>query len=57
MFKRLHTHKEFEGTGIGLAIVKKAAIKLGGSVRLESAAGCGSTFIVTLPVDERNRQQ
>lgn len=54
MFKRLHTHKEFEGTGIGLAIVKKATVKLGGSVRIESAVGSGSTFIVTLPVDERN---
>jgi signal transduction histidine kinase len=57
MFKRLHTHKEFEGTGIGLAIVKKAAIKLGGTVRIESAAGCGSTFIVTLPIDERIKAQ
>lgn len=54
MFKRLHTHKEFEGTGIGLAIVKKAAIKLGGSVRIESEVGCGSTFLVTLPAVERN---
>lgn len=54
MFKRLHTHKEFEGTGIGLAIVKKAAIKLGGSVRIESEVGCGSTFLVTLPAIERN---
>jgi signal transduction histidine kinase len=49
MFKRLHTHKEFEGTGIGLAIVRKAAVKLGGSVRIESEAGCGSTFLLTLP--------
>jgi light-regulated signal transduction histidine kinase (bacteriophytochrome) len=48
MFKRLHTHKEFAGTGIGLAIVKKAAVKLGGSVRIESEAGSGSTFFVTL---------
>lgn len=54
MFKRLHTHKEFEGTGIGLAIVKKATVKLGGAVRIESTVGSGSTFIVTLPVDERN---
>lgn len=57
MFKRLHTHKEFEGTGIGLAIVKKAAVKLGGSVRIESEVGCGSTFLVTLPTVERNEQQ
>ncbi len=57
MFKRLHTHKEFEGTGIGLAIVKKAAVKLGGSVRIESEVGSGSTFLVTLPAVERNIQR
>jgi signal transduction histidine kinase len=53
MFKRLHTHKEFEGTGIGLAIVKKAVIKLNGSVRLESEVGEGSTFFITLPLSEK----
>ena len=52
MFKRLHTHKEFEGTGIGLAIVKKAVAKMHGSVRVESEPGAGSTFIVTLPLAE-----
>jgi two-component system, NtrC family, sensor kinase len=57
MFKRLHTRKEFEGTGIGLAIVNKAAVKLGGSVRIESEAGSGSTFLVTLPAAERNEQR
>lgn len=53
MFKRLHTHKEFEGTGIGLAIVKKAVTKLHGSVRLESNGGEGSTFFITLPQAEK----
>lgn len=57
MFKRLHTHKEFEGTGIGLAIVKKAAVKLGGSVRIESEVGSGSTFLITLPAVERSGQR
>jgi signal transduction histidine kinase len=53
MFKRLHTHKEFDGTGIGLAIVKKAAVKLGGTIRIESEIGSGSTFLLTLPTAER----
>jgi signal transduction histidine kinase len=57
MFKRLHTHKEFAGTGIGLAIVKKAAVKLGGSVSVESEVECGSTFLITLPAVERIEQQ
>jgi signal transduction histidine kinase len=49
VFQRLHTSQEYEGTGIGLAIVEKAAKKLGGSVRVESSSGQGSTFFVTLP--------
>lgn len=49
IFQRLHTKQEYEGTGIGLAIVYKAAHKLGGSVRVESEAGRGSTFFVLLP--------
>lgn len=50
MFKRLHTHREFDGTGIGLAIVQKAVFRLNGSVRLKSQPGEGSTFYVVLPL-------
>ncbi len=53
VFERLHTSEEYEGTGIGLAIVKKAASKLGGSVRVESEPGEGSTFFVTLPKTQK----
>ncbi|MFZ7127596.1 MAG: sensor histidine kinase [Desulfobacterales bacterium] len=49
IFNRLHTKNEYDGTGIGLAIVQKAAQKLGGSVRLTSEPGNGSTFLVRLP--------
>lgn len=49
IFQRLHTREEFDGTGIGLAIVKKAARQLGYEVRLESAPGAGSTFFIVIP--------
>ncbi len=50
LFNRLVRANEFEGTGVGLAIVKKLVEKLGGSVRAESAPGQGATFFVDLPV-------
>jgi PAS domain S-box-containing protein len=49
VFERLHTADEYEGTGIGLAIVRKGVAKLGGTVHLESEVGQGSTFFVRLP--------
>jgi two-component system, sensor histidine kinase and response regulator len=49
VFQRLHTHQEYAGTGIGLAIVQKAVTSLQGTVRVESQLGAGSTFFVTLP--------
>jgi len=49
LFNRLVRADEFEGTGAGLAIVKKLVEKLGGSIRAESAPGEGATFFVELP--------
>jgi two-component system CheB/CheR fusion protein len=49
IFKRLHTEREYEGTGIGLAVVKRAFQKLGGKLRVESAIGEGSTFYINFP--------
>lgn len=53
VFERLHHREEYKGTGIGLAIVKKAVTRLGGSVRVESSPGYGSTFYVTVPKSAR----
>jgi signal transduction histidine kinase len=48
MFQRIHTGNEYEGTGIGLAIVRKSAERMQGRVGLESEAGRGSRFWVEL---------
>lgn len=52
VFQQLHKREEYQGTGAGLAIVKRAAEALGGSVHVESALGQGTTFLVRLPVWE-----
>ncbi|NQW81404.1 MAG: ATP-binding protein [Polaromonas sp.] len=49
LFSRLVRADEFEGTGAGLAIVKKVLEKLGGTVRAESQPGQGASFSVELP--------
>jgi signal transduction histidine kinase len=49
LFTRLVRADEFEGTGAGLAIVKKIVEKLGGSIRAESSPGQGAVFRVELP--------
>lgn len=49
IFKRLHTQREFPGTGVGLSLCQKIVKRHGGEIWLSSQVGSGTTFYLTLP--------
>jgi light-regulated signal transduction histidine kinase (bacteriophytochrome) len=50
VFQKLHDHRKYPGSGIGLALCKRVIEKHGGKIWFESEVGKGTTFYFTLPI-------
>ena len=49
IFQRLHRAEDYPGTGVGLALVRKATLRMGGRIWAESSPGEGAIFHLELP--------
>jgi signal transduction histidine kinase len=56
MFQRLHGRGQYEGNGIGLAICRRIVERHNGQITATSTPGAGATFVVTLPVEQSQRE-